>query len=78
MWNMVTMSDKKRYLVDVTNCDQGTIGGEDDKTVGVQGSYELHEGIAGSELYVYPGLGHAAYEEAKDFNQRVFDFLEKE
>ena len=33
--------------------------------------------IAGSELFVYGKLGHAAYEEAKDFNKRVFDFLEK-
>ena len=38
---------------------------------------ELKERIAGSELYLYPGLGHAAYEEARDFNRRVFDFLEK-
>ena len=35
----------------------------------------MKERIAGSELYVYPGLGHAAYEEARDFNQRVFHFL---
>ena len=33
--------------------------------------------IPGSELYVYPELGHAAYEEAKDFNERVFRFLEE-
>ena len=26
MWNIVTMNDKKNYLVDVTNCDEGTIG----------------------------------------------------
>ena len=52
------------------------IGGGDDKIVGVMASYELHEQITGSELFVYPGLGHAAYEEAKDFNRRVFDFLE--
>ena len=51
------------------------IGGGDDKIVGVMASYELHEQITGSELFVYPGLGHAAYEEAKDFNRRVFDFL---
>ena len=58
-------------------CPVLIIGGEEDKTVGIQGSYELHEAIAGSELYVYKGLGHAAFEEAKDFNKRVFDFLEK-
>ena len=33
--------------------------------------------IPGSELFLYPGLGHAAYEEADDFNERVFRFLEE-
>ena len=27
------------------------------------------------ELYEYENLGHAAYEEAKDFNERVYEFL---
>ena len=58
-------------------CPTLIIGGEDDKIVGAEGSHELHEAIPGSELYVYKGLGHAAYEEAKDFNKRVFEFLEK-
>ena len=58
-------------------CPVFIIGGADDKIVGIGASRELHERIAGSELYVYEGLGHAAYEEAKDFNRRVFDFLEK-
>ena len=53
----------------------GIVASNDDKTVGIKASYEKKERIAGSALYVYPGLGHAAYEEAKDFNQRVFDFL---
>ena len=58
-------------------CPTLIIGGEEDKIVGVQASYELHEAVSGSELYVYKGLGHAAYEEAKDFNKRVFAFLER-
>ena len=29
------------------------------------------------DIYMYEGLGHAAYEEASDFNQRVFDFMMK-
>lgn len=57
-------------------CPTFIIGGETDKIVGAQASYEMKERIAGSKLYVYPGLGHASYEEAKDFNQRVFKFLE--
>lgn len=53
------------------------IGGENDRIVGAQASYELKDHIQNSELFIYKGLGHAAYEEAKDFNARVFDFLEK-
>lgn len=56
-------------------CPSLIIGGEEDKIVGVDASYELHKGIAGSELFVYPGLGHAAYEEAPDFNRRVLAFV---
>lgn len=52
------------------------IGGAEDKTAGIRASYELHERIHGSQLHVYQDLGHAAYEEAKDFNERVFAFLE--
>ncbi len=58
-------------------CPTMIIGGADDKIVGIDASRELHERIAGSELHVYEKLGHAAYEEAKDFNKRVFGFLEK-
>ena len=29
MWNVVTMDDREHYLVDVTNCDAGTIGADD-------------------------------------------------
>lgn len=58
-------------------CPTLIIGGADDRIVGVEASFEMKERIAGSELYVYPGLGHAAYEEAaEDFNGRVFRFLE--
>lgn len=58
-------------------CPTYIIGGEEDKTVGVQASYELSEKIEHSELYIYKGLGHAAYEEAKDFYSRVYDYLIK-
>lgn len=58
-------------------CPTLIIGGEADKAVGVEGSRELHERIPGSTLHIYPGLGHAAYEEAPDFNERVFSFLQR-
>ncbi len=60
------------------NCPTLIIGGEEDQIVGIEGSYELHEQISGSELYVYKELGHAVYEEAQDLNERIFRFLEAE
>lgn len=63
--------------LDKIKCPTLIIGGDEDKTVGVQGSYDLHQKIPESELFIYPGLGHAAYEEAKDFNKRVYDFIER-
>ncbi len=57
-------------------CPTLIIGGEEDKTVGPEGSEELHAAIAGSKLRMYPGLGHAAFEEAADFNRQVFGFFD--
>ncbi|MBQ3403946.1 MAG: alpha/beta hydrolase [Oscillospiraceae bacterium] len=59
-------------------CPTLIIGGDEDKVVGIEASYELRDHIPGSELFIYRGLGHAVYEEAKDFNKRVFLFFEKE
>lgn len=56
-------------------CPTLIIGGEADKIVGCEASYEMHEQIKGSELCIYEKLGHAAYEEADDFNRRIFEFL---
>lgn len=63
------------HELDKITCPTFVIGGDEDKTVGVDASYELNQKIKGSKLFIYHGLGHAAYEEAKDFNQRVYDFL---
>lgn len=56
-------------------CPTLVIGGDDDKIVGVAASIELAGKIKDSELFIYKGLGHAVYEEAKDFNKRVISFL---
>ena len=58
-------------------CPTLVIGGEQDKIVGAHASIEIADKIQGSGLYLYKGLGHAAYEEAKDFNDRVMQFLTK-
>ncbi len=56
-------------------CPTYIIAGGEDKTVGVEASYVMKERIRNSELYVYKNLGHAAYEEAKDFYHRVYEYL---
>ena len=58
-------------------CPTLILAGDDDKTVGNAAPYELHRAIAGSELYVYQGLGHGAFEEAKDFYDRVLAFCDR-
>lgn len=72
--NAILYFDAREELKQI-RCPTLIIGGEEDKTVGPDGSKELHAAIAGSKLYMYPGLGHAAFEEASDFNTRVFDFI---
>ena len=51
------------------------IGGTDDRTVGAEGSEILAREIPDAKLIMYPGLRHAVYDEAPDFNKRIFDFL---
>jgi pimeloyl-ACP methyl ester carboxylesterase len=58
-------------------CPTLVIGGGDDKIVGVEASKEIAEKIYGSDLIIYDKYGHAAYEEEKDFNAKVIDFLRK-
>ena len=53
------------------------IAGSDDKTVGNDAANELKEGISDSELYIYEGLGHGVFEEAKDFYDRIFEFCKR-
>lgn len=74
--NAILRFDARDALKQI-RCPTLIIGGEKDKTVSPEGSRELHKAIAGSELYMYPGLGHAAFEEAPDFNERVFEFIGK-
>lgn len=56
------------------HCPTLIVGGGTDQIVGCAASYQMQERIHGNELYIYEKYGHAAYEEAPDFNKRVFDF----
>ncbi|MBO4289499.1 MAG: alpha/beta hydrolase [Lachnospiraceae bacterium] len=58
-------------------CPVLILAGEEDRIVGVEASFMMQKKIPGSRLHVYKGLGHAAYEEAEDFNERVLRFLEE-
>lgn len=52
------------------------IGCEGDKIIGPEGIEELHE-LLPSEMYLYPKkYGHAVYDEAPDFTERLKTFLE--
>ncbi|MBR2294924.1 MAG: alpha/beta hydrolase [Clostridiales bacterium] len=55
-------------------CPTLIIAGSNDNTVGNDAPVELKDGIANSELFVYEGLGHGAFEEAKDFYDRVLAY----
>lgn len=63
--------------LDKITCPTFVIGGECDRIAGPVSAPVLAEKINGSELFVYESLGHAAYEEAKDFNDRVLEFLSR-
>ena len=53
------------------------VGGELDKALGGDASREIAEAIPNSQLHMYPQWGHGLYEEAKDFNGLILDFLKK-
>ena len=60
--------------LDKIQCPVFVIGGMQDKITGGEASMEIAEKL-GCKSFIYDDLGHAAYEEAKDFNQRVYDFF---
>lgn len=63
MWNIVTMDDGKNYLVDVTNCDDGTVGAPD-KLFLVGASGTVDGGYTSSDVtYTYEDDIKALYGE---------------
>ena len=47
------------------------------RIVGTTSASEIADNIRVSKLFIYNGLGYAAYEEANDFHERIIDFLMK-
>lgn len=60
--------------LDKIKCPVFVIGGKQDKVTGGEALKEIADKL-NCKLYVYDDLGHSAYEEAKDFNKRIYDFL---
>lgn len=60
--------------LDKIKCPVLVMGGRQDKIVTGAASYEIAEKL-GCKIHMYDNLGHAAYEEAKDFNRIVYGFF---
>ncbi len=60
--------------LEALSCPTLVLGGARDQIVTGEASAELAEKL-GCEIHMYDELGHSAYEEAKDFNRRVFEFF---
>ena len=68
------------YTPDLSRVQKPTlvIVGELDRTTKPRAARVLHEGIAGSELVVVPGVGHMSFVEAQDeYRQAVRGFLRR-
>lgn len=63
--------------LDKIRCPVLVIGGKRDQVVTGEASREIAEKL-GCRSYLYEHLGHALYEEAKDFNRRIYDFLQEQ
>ena len=56
------------------SCPTLVIGAGKDEMLGVQASKDIAE-KAGAELYIYENYGHAAYDEAPDYKDRLLEFF---
>lgn len=61
--------------LDKIRCSVLVLGGGQDKVVTGEASVEMAQKL-NCAIHMYEDLGHAAYEEAKDFNRKVYDFLQ--
>ncbi len=65
--------------LDQIACPVLLIGSKDDRVLGVEAAQVIAEHLSGRpdfELYLYDGYGHAAYDTAPDYKERVLSFLE--
>jgi pimeloyl-ACP methyl ester carboxylesterase len=57
------------------SCPTLIVGADSDLVLGGEASVEMYDRINDSTLYMYEGYSHGVYEQAKDFNGRVMDYL---
>ena len=57
-------------------CPALVLGAEQDKVLTAEASVELVEKL-GCELYIYENFGHAVYDEAEDYKDRIMNFMKK-
>ena len=66
-----------RPILSKIKCPTYIMSGNCDNTVGNDAPYELNEGIVGSEVLIFDGLGHGLFEEDKDFYNKVLEYCNK-
>ena len=57
------------------HCPTLILGALEDDVIGVDGSKELAKAISGCQLLILKHSGHALYEENKEFQEAVCEFL---
>lgn len=70
------LSCKTYDQLEKIQCETLVIGAKEDKIVTAEASLEIAQRL-GAELVLYEKYGHAVYEEARDFNQRIYEFFAK-
>ena len=87
----VTHEDLKRFVIlaegiegfnvrkdlKMIACPVLVIGSKDDRVLGAEASIQIAE-CTDAELYMYEGYGHAAYDTAPDYKERILRFLKQE
>ncbi len=71
------LSHNCRDLLHTIQAPTLVIGGDKDIVVGPNSAKEIADLIPNAMLKTYPEYGHALYEEAKDFNKVVLEFLKE-
>ena len=63
--------------LDKIKCPVLVMGAEDDQVLGPEGSYDLARSL-GCQLHMYTGYGHACYDTAPDYKERMFKFFDEQ